>query len=149
VGLDDDTITEEEITGFVKGVGGVGIIKGKNLRSRKEGSVPGLSSVLERLWFDDSMFVMAGGEDDEDEDEDMEGKYWPESGKREIGMYLAIMAAERFFERTKRWPGTEAGKEEGDEEEIKMLVKGIIETAIPEKKGEELLSVVIESISEV
>ncbi|KIR52891.1 amyloid beta protein binding protein 1 [Cryptococcus gattii Ru294] len=79
VGLPADTVPDEEVEGFVKNVGGVGIIKGTSLSDSK--NVRGL--LLTEL---------------ENFDEENDSATC-------LSMYLALLASETFFEYEKRWPG--------------------------------------------
>ncbi|KIR38806.1 amyloid beta protein binding protein 1 [Cryptococcus deuterogattii 99/473] len=79
VGLPADTVPDEEVEGFVKNVGGVGIIKGTSLSDSK--NIRGL--LLTEL---------------ENFDEENDSATC-------LSMYLALLASETFFESEKRWPG--------------------------------------------
>ncbi|KAE8542925.1 hypothetical protein D1P53_000988 [Cryptococcus gattii VGV] len=79
VGLPADTVPDEEVEGFVKNVGGVGIIKGTSLSGSK--NIRGL--LLTEL---------------ENFDEENDSATC-------LSMYLALLASETFFESEKRWPG--------------------------------------------
>ncbi|OWT36091.1 amyloid beta protein binding protein 1 [Cryptococcus neoformans] len=79
VGLPTDTVPDEELEGFVKNVGGVGIIKGTPLSDSKNIRRL-LSTELEN--FDEGI-----------------------DSATCLSMYLALLASEIFFESEKRWPG--------------------------------------------
>ncbi|WVQ97631.1 hypothetical protein IAU59_004745 [Kwoniella sp. CBS 9459] len=101
IGLPEDSIPVEEVEGFVKNVGGVGIIKGRALRDSKEGKGAIESEVA-------------------DFDEDNESATC-------FAMHLALLASERFYTAHKRWPGTQAQDDMAeDNREVEELLKGIL-----------------------
>ncbi|WVQ82675.1 hypothetical protein IAT38_004807 [Cryptococcus sp. DSM 104549] len=119
VGLAEDVIPDEEIEGFVKNVGGVGVIKGKALRESKEGK--GL--LLEQI-------------DEFDEETESAACF---------GMYLALLASERFFIANGRWPGVVPDQDMAeDSRDVEEILKGIV----PASK-KELPDVWVNAIAEV
>ncbi|OCF37667.1 amyloid beta protein binding protein 1 [Kwoniella heveanensis BCC8398] len=101
IGLPDDSIPLEEVEGFVKNVGGVGIIKGRALRGSKEGK--GLI-----------------------EDEIAEFDEENESSTC-FAMHLALLASERFYTIHGRWPGTQAQDDMAeDNREVEEILQGLL-----------------------
>ncbi|WRT64346.1 uncharacterized protein IL334_001278 [Kwoniella shivajii] len=121
IGLEEGTVSDEEIESFVKNVGGVGIIKGRSLRESKEGR--GLLAT-EIDGFDES---------------DLSATCF--------AMHLALLASERFFVAHRRWPGTKARDDMAqDNREVEEIVKGVLGGKI---QGAEIPDVFVESIAEV
>ncbi|ODN77962.1 hypothetical protein L202_05055 [Cryptococcus amylolentus CBS 6039] len=119
VGLPVESVPADEVEGFVRNVGGVGIIKGTSLRESKDGKGL-LAAELES--FDEEYLENA----------------------TPLSLYLAILAAEKFFDNNKRWPGTttvEALKQ--DNAELESIVKSLL------PQHPDLPDVVSESIAEV
>ncbi|WWD17675.1 hypothetical protein CI109_102116 [Kwoniella shandongensis] len=118
VGLPEDAIPQEEVEGFVKNVSGVGIIKGSPLRVSREGKGKLQDEIAE---FDDET-----------------------DSATCFGMYLALLASERFYATHSRWPGTKPKEDMAeDNREVEEIVTGLV------GKKEELPEVLIESIAEV
>ncbi|WVN89131.1 uncharacterized protein L203_104347 [Cryptococcus depauperatus CBS 7841] len=101
IGLSEDSIPDDEVQGFVKNVGGVGIVRGTALKESKENSDGLLSEITT---FDEKMDTATC-----------------------LSMFLALLAGERFFLEKRRWPGTASTKElEKDNHEIGKIVKSFL-----------------------
>ncbi|WVQ61992.1 uncharacterized protein L199_000125 [Kwoniella botswanensis] len=122
IGLEDGTIPDEEVEGFVKNVGGVGMIKGTPLRERKEGKGLIAQSIADYQYdeYDGSTTCFA--------------------------MHLALLASERFYIVHKRWPGVK-GKSDMSEDnrEVEEILKGIL----GKKDLEEVDDIFVECIAEI
>ncbi|KAK8866119.1 hypothetical protein IAR55_001270 [Kwoniella newhampshirensis] len=118
VGLPEDAIPQEEVESFVRNVGGVGVIKGTPLRESREGK---------------------GALQDEiaNFDEEVDSATC-------FGMYLALLASERFYATHSRWPGTTPSEDMAkDSREVEDIVKGVV------GKQDEFSDILVESIGEV
>nr|XP_018267361.1 amyloid beta protein binding protein 1 [Kwoniella dejecticola CBS 10117]OBR89519.1 amyloid beta protein binding protein 1 [Kwoniella dejecticola CBS 10117] len=119
IGLEEETIPDEEVESFAKNVAGVGIIKGTPLRQGKEGK--GL--------------IVRAIEDYQYDEYD--------GSSTCFAMHLALLAAERFYALHKRWPGTKSKADMcEDNQQIEEVLKGIM-------GGKEVANVFAESIAEV
>nr|XP_019049437.1 amyloid beta protein binding protein 1 [Kwoniella bestiolae CBS 10118]OCF28367.1 amyloid beta protein binding protein 1 [Kwoniella bestiolae CBS 10118] len=122
IDLEDGTIPDEEVEGFVKNVGGVGIIKGTPLRASKEGKGLITEQIKEYQYdeYDGSTTCFA--------------------------MHLALLASEQFFIAHKRWPGAKAQQDMSeDNREVEEILKGIL----GKKNLEEVDDIFVECIAEV
>ncbi|WWD09605.1 hypothetical protein V865_007733 [Kwoniella europaea PYCC6329] len=122
IGLEDGTIPDEEVEGFVKNVGGVGIIKGTPLRERKEGKGLIAQSIADYQYdeYDGSTTCFA--------------------------MHLALLASERFYIAHKRWPGVKVKSDMSeDNREVEEILKGIL----GQKDPEEVDDIFVECIAEI
>ncbi|OCF74002.1 amyloid beta protein binding protein 1 [Kwoniella mangroviensis CBS 8886] len=122
IGLEDGTIPDEEVEGFVKNVGGVGIIKGTPSRERKEGKGLIAQSIADYQYdeYDGSTTCFA--------------------------MELALLASERFYIAHKRWPGVKAkGDMSEDNREVEEILKGIL----GKNDLEEVDDIFVECIAEI
>nr|XP_019015140.1 amyloid beta protein binding protein 1 [Kwoniella pini CBS 10737]OCF53921.1 amyloid beta protein binding protein 1 [Kwoniella pini CBS 10737] len=119
VGLEEGTVPDEEIEGFVKNVGGVGIIKGTPLIDSKMGQGLIVEAITNYQYdeYDGSSTCFA--------------------------MHLAFLAAERFYASHKRWPGAKAMVNVAeDTSEVEEILKGVF-------GGKEVEDIFIECVAEV
>ncbi|WVF70271.1 hypothetical protein IAT40_005060 [Kwoniella sp. CBS 6097] len=101
IGLAEDSIPIEEVEGFVKNIGGVGIIRGRALRESKEGAGAIQTEIAEFDAESESATCFA--------------------------MHLALLASERFYTTHRRWPGTQAQDDMAeDNREVEEILKGIL-----------------------
>lgn len=84
----------------------------------------------------------------EDTDEDTEPDFQMSQALMELGMHLAILAAERFHGTAKRWPGAGTnGEVEADEQEVRAGVLAIVRELAP--GSDEVPELVSKGITEV
>ncbi|WVR06064.1 hypothetical protein IAU60_003092 [Kwoniella sp. DSM 27419] len=118
IGLPEDAIPDEEVEGFVKNVGGVGMIKGRPLRESKEGKG---QTAIEIADFDDETDQAIC-----------------------LSMHLALLAAERFFTQSGRWPGADLVTDiEEDNAQVGEIMRGVL------GKDKQVADVMTEAIAEV
>lgn len=138
IGLPADAVSDEEVDAFARNVGGVAVIKGTALRESKEGrglltEHTGESSDAPVVAIELTCAAADG----------FSGQEQPLAGP----MYIALLAAERFYGVNQRWPGAGGSDEvQADTEQMEELVKTIVGKS---GAAQELDDEYVESIAEV